>query len=148
MLWLYGGGVSRGVWAGRCPLGRVCQVSFVEGRRATFQLSALRASCLWSHPVKFSGGNGSVIQDVSGRGSSIASLTSIHLVSTGNTLRFPDQPQGPAKPPVQADRGARPSRRATSGRFTGASSTGETAAGVRGNALPPTSLNSNTELRP
>ena len=30
----------------------------------------------------------------------------------------------------------------------GASSTGETASGVRGNALPPTSLNSKTELRP
>ena len=29
--------------------------------------------------MKFSGGSGSVIQDVSGRGSSIASLTSIHL---------------------------------------------------------------------
>ena len=73
----------------------------------------------------------------------------------GNCLRLdgapeqsPDPPQGPAKPPVQADRGARPSGRAPSGRFTGASSTGETASGVRSNALPPTSLNSNTELRP
>ena len=70
------------------------------------------------------------------------------LRSNGASAQSPDPPQGPAKPPVQADRGARPSGRGPSGRFTGASSTGETASGVRGNALPPRSLNSNTELRP
>ena len=70
------------------------------------------------------------------------------LRSNGASAQSPDPPQGPAKPPVQVDRGARREGRAPSGRFTGASITGETAAGVRGNALPPTSLNSNTELRP
>ena len=54
----------------------------------------------------------------------------------------------PGEPPGQADRGTRPEGRAPSGRFTGAWSTGETASGVRSNALPPTRLNSKTELRP
>ena len=70
------------------------------------------------------------------------------LRSNRASAQSPDPPQGPAKPPVQADRGPRPEGRAPSGRFTGASSTGETASGVRGNALPPRSLNSKTELRP
>ena len=70
------------------------------------------------------------------------------LRSNGAAAQSPDPPQGPAKPPVQADRGARREGRTPSGRSTGASSTGETASGVRGNALPPTSLNSKTELRP
>ena len=70
------------------------------------------------------------------------------LRSNGAAAQSPDPPQGPAKPPVQADRGPRPSGRGPSGRSTGASSTGETASGVRGNALPPRSLNSKTELRP
>ena len=69
-------------------------------------------------------------------------------------------PAETARPPVSGElvtselsvraesRGPRPEGRAPSGRFTGASSTGETAPGVRGNALPPRSLNSKTELRP
>ena len=70
------------------------------------------------------------------------------LRSNGASAQSPDPPQGPAKPPVQADRGARRDGRAPPGRSTGASSTGETASGVRSNALPPRSLNSKTELRP
>ena len=70
------------------------------------------------------------------------------LRSDGASAQSPDPPQGPAKPPVQADRGARRDGRGPSGRSTGASITGETASGVRSNALPPRSLNSKTELRP
>ena len=70
------------------------------------------------------------------------------LRSNGTSEQSPDPPQGPTKPPVHGRQGPRPEGRAPSGRFTGGSSTGETAPSVRSNALPPTRLNSKTELRP
>ena len=50
------------------------------------------------------------------------------LRSNGASAQSPDPPQGPAKPPVQADRGARREGRGPSGRFTG---------GPRARARPP-----------